>query len=155
MFNCVFRVKEDPLDLKVKKASQVFKEHLVREVLLALKVPKVARAILASQDQTVNLASRDRKENRARMVWTAKRARLVFQEKLVLRVKWVCQAHPVNLDQRDLPAFKATRANLETRVTLASKAYLDLKVRQEIRVFTDPKDLLDFVDHRDPRYITI
>jgi hypothetical protein len=38
---------------------------------------------------------------------------------------------------------------------LASKACLDLKVRQEIRVFTDPKDLLDFVDHRDPRYITI
>lgn len=147
----LFRVKEDPLDLKVKKASQAFKEHLVREVLPALKAPKVAREIQASQDQTANLASKDRRENRARMVWTAKRARLAFQEKPALRVKWVCQAHPVNLDQRDLPAFKATRVNLETRVTLASKAYLDLKARQEIKVFTDPKDLPDFVDPQDPR----
>lgn len=147
----VFRVKEDPLGPKAKKASQVFKEHPVREALLVLKVPKVARATQAFQDQMVNLASKGRRENRARMVWTANRARLAFQEKLVLRVKWVCQAHPVNLDQRDLPAFKATRVNLATRVTLAFKAYLDLKVRQEIRVFTDPKDLPDFVDLRDPR----
>lgn len=147
----LFRVKEDPLDLKVKKASQVFKEHLGHEVLLALKAPKVARAIQVSRDRTVNLASKDRRENQARMVWTAKRVKLVFREKLALRVKWVCPALPENLDQRDLQAFKATLANLATRVTLVSKAYLDLRVRQEIKVFTDHKDLLVCADLQDPR----
>ena len=147
----LFRVKEDPLDQKVKKASQVFKEHLGREVLLALKAPKVARAIQVSRDQMVNLVSKDRRENQARMVWTAKRVKLVFREKLALRVKWVCPVHLENRDQRDLQAFKATLANLATRVTLVSKAYLDLRVRPEIKVFTDHKDLLVCADLQDPR----
>jgi deoxycytidine triphosphate deaminase len=34
---------------------------------------------------------------------------------------------------------------------LVSKAYLDLRVRQEIKVFTDHKDLLVCADLQDPR----
>lgn len=144
-------VNVDQLDLKAKKANQVYKAHPDREVSLVPKDPKEALAIQASLDRMARLVSKDQRENQAKMVWTAKRAKRVFQEKPVLRAKWVCQAHRASLDRKVLPVFKATLANLVTRVTSAFRAYLDPRVRQEIRVFTAHKDLQDSEDLPDPR----
>lgn len=75
----------DQLDLKAKKANQVYKAHPDREVSLVPKDPKEALAIQAFLDRMVRLVSKDQRENQAKMVWTAKRAKRVFQEKPVLR----------------------------------------------------------------------
>lgn len=155
LYHCIlinfFRVKEDQLDLRAKKANLVFKDHLVLEVFLDLKDQRGALAIQVFPDQTANLESKDLKENRARMVWMAKQAKLVFQEKPAHPVKWDCPAHQVNRDQKGLPVFKEAPVYQVTRVTKVHRAFLVRKDHQEIKESMDLKDLQDFVAPLDLR----
>lgn len=146
----ILRVKEVQLDLREKKESLASKDHPDREVWLVLKARKEAQAIQVSQDLTASLVNKDQRENRARTVWTAKQAKLVFQVKLVLPVKWDCPVPRANLDRKDLPVFKAAQVFLAIRVTREHRVYQVHKDRQEIKVSTDLKDLLDFAVHLDP-----
>lgn len=149
--NALYRVNEDLLDRRVKKANRAFKVLLVHAAWLDLKGQRVAQEILASRVLTASLASKDLKESRARTDWTVNRASLEHQVKLVLLAKWDHPALRENLDRKVLLVYRAPRVCQETKVTRVLKVCQDLKELPATKVFMDRKvhpDLEDLLDLR-------